>query len=118
MTTNKATASTTAKTQNRKALADYKDTAVTPLMQEYAEWITANTGVKVDARSVFLGSALRTRFQAERRAAKATAKPARKRAPKAAPQATPKAKAKGSTIATKAGVVIAEQRHIDAAKEA
>lgn len=111
-------------TPNRKPLAEYKHATVTPLMQEYAEWLTANTGVKVDPLSVFLGSALRSRFQAERREAKAKAKPAPK--PRATKRATTKAtskaaptrrSSKGSTVATRAGVVIAEQRHVDAKAE-
>lgn len=68
-------------TPSRKPLAEYKDATVTPLIQEYADWLTANTGVKVDPLSVFLGSALRSRFQQERREAKPAIK-AKKAAPK------------------------------------
>lgn len=106
MTSKKAPAATT---PNRKPLADYADATVTPLIQEYADWIATNTGVKVDPLSVFLSSALRTLFQAERREAKQTAaKP--KRAPR-------RPSTKGSTVATAEGVVIAEQQHIEAVSE-
>ncbi|UTT53748.1 hypothetical protein [Microbacterium maritypicum] len=75
---------TTKKTSNPAPRADYADKDVTPLMQEYADWLTAQTGYAVDPRSVFIGSALRSAFQKERREAKAAPKPARKRSPKAA----------------------------------
>ena len=86
MDATKKASNPTPTTPQRKALADYKDAQVTPLIQEYADWITANTGVKVDAQSVYLSSALRTRFQAERREAKQSAakKPTRRRPAKPA----------------------------------
>jgi hypothetical protein len=71
-----------AKTPNRKPLADYVDAQVTPLIAEYAAWLTQHTGYEVDPKSVFLSSALRSRFQQERREAKVAPKPVRKRAPR------------------------------------
>lgn len=118
---------------------------VTPLMNEFCDWIEREVGVKLDAdarRAVYLGSALRTEFQKANRTEKG-AVPATKPTAKAAPKATPKAAAepaakvavkpavkpapkvaakpanrrrplKDSTIATAEGVVIAEQRHVEA----
>lgn len=93
---------------------------ITPTMQTFAEWITATTGVKVDPRSVQLGSALRGAWQAEQRAAKEAAVPTKRAPRKAAPKPVaakpaPKPRTKGSTIATPEGVVIAETRHIEVA---
>jgi len=77
-----ATKTTDPTTPSRKPLSDYADAKVTPLIQEYCDWLTENTGVKVDPPSVYLGSALRARFQQERREAKASPKPVRRRAPR------------------------------------
>lgn len=43
--------------------AKYVDRDITPRMQEFAEWLTKNTGYEVDARSVYLSSSLRATFQ-------------------------------------------------------
>ena len=108
--------------------AEYATKPVTPLMQEFCDWIEREVGVKLDAearRAVYLGSALRTEFQKANAAAKQTAPsvPA-KRAPRKAATETeavaakpaPKPRAKrGSTIATAEGVVIAEQKHVEVA---
>lgn len=76
----------TRKTPNNAPRAEYATKAVTPLMQQYAEWLTAQSGYAADPRSVFLSSALRTAFQKERRYEKAAAlaciKVTRKRAPR------------------------------------
>lgn len=100
---------------------------VTPLMQEFCDWIEREVGVKLDAdarRAVYLGSALRTEFQKANAAAKQAAPtvPA-KRAPRKAaikPEAVaevaPKPRSRrGATIATPEGVVIAEQKHVEVA---
>lgn len=132
-----------AKKTNTAPRAEYSTKPVTPLMNEFCDWIEREVGVKLDAdarRAVYLGSALRTEFQKANRAEKDTAKPASKRpARKPAPSAAKLGKAlsdagvneaiseiaaevvkrtrarKGSTIATAEGVVIAEQRHVEAA---
>lgn len=88
--------------------------AVTPTMQTFADWLTEQTGYKVDARSVQLGSALRAKWQAEQRAEKQAALDSI-----TVPAKRTRAPRKGSTIAT-AGhdgkpVVIAEQRHVEVA---
>jgi len=98
---------------------------VTPLMQEFCDWIEREVGVKLDAdarRAVYLGSALRTEFQKANAAAKQAAptvpakRAPRKAAPKPAAEVAPKPRAqRGSTIATPEGVVIAEQRHVEVA---
>jgi hypothetical protein len=97
------------KKTNTAPLAPHAAKDVTSTMQTFADWITEQTGYKVDARSVQLGSALRATWQAEQRAAKEAATPA-KRAPRAR---------KGSTIAATGHdgrpVVIAEQRHVEVA---
>jgi len=81
--------------------AHYAAKEITATMQEYAAWLTEQTGYEVDPRSVYLGSALRTAFQAERRA-------------DAVPEVTPKPRRRrGGTLATADGVVIAEQRHVE-----
>lgn len=61
------------------ALALYADKVVTPVIEDFSEWLTAQTGYEVDPMSVFLGSALRSTFQKseqnqERIAASAQAK--------------------------------------------
>jgi hypothetical protein len=43
--------------------ATYAEKPVTELMEEYAAWLTAETGYAVDPRSVYLASALRGTFQ-------------------------------------------------------
>lgn len=82
MTATKKTSTPTV--PQRKPLSAYADAEVSPIIQEFCEWLAA-TGVEIDPMSVYLGSALRARFQEERREAKkaAEAKPARKRTPKA-----------------------------------
>lgn len=112
--------------------AEYATKAVTPLIQEFCDWIEREVGVKFDAdarRAVYLGSALRTEFQKSNRAEKQAALdsitvPA-KRTPQARKAADPDAvkpaprPRKGSTIAATGHdgkpVVIAEQRHIEVA---
>jgi hypothetical protein len=104
--------------------AEYAAKSVTPLMNEFCDWIEREVGVKLDAdarRAVYLGSALRTTFQAANRSAKqpSEAVPATKRSPKQTPskvaESKPASRKRGSTIATPEGVVIAEQRHIEVA---
>lgn len=113
----------TTKKTNTAPLAAHSAKEVTPTMQTFSDWLTAQTGYKVDERSVQLGSALRGVWQAEQRATKETAKP--KRATKAPAKPAPKPVAvkpapkprvtKGATLATPEGVVIAEQRHVEVA---
>lgn len=43
--------------------ASYAEKAIPTRMQEYVEWLERETGYAVDARSVYLGSALRGTFQ-------------------------------------------------------
>lgn len=57
------TARKTSKTAQAPQHAAYADKPVTELMEEYAAWLTAETGYKVDPRSVYLASALRGTFQ-------------------------------------------------------
>ncbi len=111
------------KKTNTAPLAAQAAKDVTPTMTTFSDWLTAQTGYKVDPMSVQLGSALRGVWQAEQRAAKEAAVPA-KRAPRKAatkPEAVavkpaPKPRAKrDSTIATAEGVVIAEQKHVEVA---
>ena len=136
---------TTKNSKTATPLAHRVPAEVSDLINTYAEWLTEQTGYTVDPMSVYLGSQLRSTFQkgganqarlaqakkdrlaqeaakakarAEREtaaAAKAAEKlvPAPKATPKAAPKRAPKASA---TLATADGVVIAEQRHIDATK--
>jgi len=78
---------------------------VSETMQTYAVWIEKQTGYKVDPLSVQLGSVLRGKWQAEMRAQKQGA----------AAQAKPARRPRGSTIATREGVLIAEQRHVEVA---
>lgn len=110
------------KKTNTAPLAAHAAKDITPTMQTFAEWLTTQTGYKVDPLSVQLGSALRGTWQAETRAAKESAKPAPKRALRkaaekpAAEKPAPKPRAKrGATIATAEGIIIAEQRHVEAA---
>ena len=44
-------------------LASYADKTITPVMQDFSDWIEQETGYKVDPMSVQLGSALRGIFQ-------------------------------------------------------
>ena len=136
---------TTKNSKTTAPLAHRVPGEVSDLINTYAEWLTTETGYTVDPMSVYLGSQLRGTFQkgganqarlaqaaknrvaqdavkakarAEREAA-AAAKAAEKlvSAPKATPKAAPKRAPKaGATLATSEGVVIAEQRHIDATK--
>ena len=110
------------KKTNTAPLAAHAAKEVTPTMLTFSDWLTAQTGYKVDERSVQLGSALRGAWQAEqrtakdtkpRRAAKAPAKAAAK--PVAVKPATKPRVTKGATVATPEGVVIAEQRHVEVA---
>jgi hypothetical protein len=75
--------------------AEFATKPVTPLINEFCDWMEREVGVKLDAdarRAVYLGSALRTQFQAanraEKRAAldsvKVPATPRARRTPKAA----------------------------------
>lgn len=98
--------------KTQKPLADYGKADVTPHIAEYAQWLSEHTGYEVDPKSVWLSGVLRARWQQERKAEREAAEAKPKRRKKAQP--TPK----GSTVATKQGVVIAEQRHIDATREA
>lgn len=90
--------------------AEYATKPVTPLMQEYADWITAQTGYPVDARSVFLSSALRTTFQAERRTEKQAALDSITVTPT-------RTRRRGSTVTARGhdgkAAVIAQQRHVE-----
>jgi len=43
--------------------ANYVEKAIPTRIQEFADWLTRETGFEVDARSVYLGSALRGTFQ-------------------------------------------------------
>ena len=43
--------------------AAYVEKAIPSRMQEYADWLTRETGYEVDPRSVYLGSSLRGTFQ-------------------------------------------------------
>ncbi|WP_308491293.1 hypothetical protein [Microbacterium terrisoli] len=124
MNAKKVTASTPA------PLAHRVPAEVSALIQTYSAWIEEQTGQKVDPMSVYLGSQLRGLFQKSdgnqaRLAEAAKARAAKASQPASAAKTALKAKAqpkkvtrrrpaKGSTVATKAGVVIAEQRHIDA----
>ena len=125
----------TARKPSRKAtppLAHYAEKDVTPVIEEFAAWLTEQTGYEVDLRSVYPGSSLRATFQksegnqariAARAAAVAADKLARAER-KAEPKPTSQTKVqkaaatrkprtiKDSTIATADGVVIAEQRHV------
>jgi len=109
MTTKKLTASAAPR-------AEYATKDVTPLMQEYADWLTEQTGYPVDARSVFIGSALRVAFQ---KANRATARDRQADAEFVEVKPKRTRSRKGSTIAATghdgAPVVIAETRHIDLA---
>jgi len=56
--------------------AEYATKPVTPLMNEFCDWIEREVGVKLDAdarSAVYLGSALRTEFQKVNRAEKQAA---------------------------------------------
>jgi hypothetical protein len=73
--------------------AEYAAKTVTPLINEFCDWIEREVGVKLDAdarRAVYLGSALRTEFQKVNRTEKqavlesVTVPAKRTRAPKAA----------------------------------
>lgn len=51
------------KAAGEPALASYADKTITPVMQDFADFLTEQTGYKVDPMSVQLGSALRGTFQ-------------------------------------------------------
>lgn len=56
--------------------AEYAAKPVTPLINEFCDWIEREVGVKLDAdarRAVYLGSALRTEFQKANRSEKQAA---------------------------------------------
>lgn len=116
---------TTKKTSNPAPLAHRIPAEVSPVITAYAEWLTEQTGYKVDPMSVYIGSQLRSTFQktpanqqriaesAKARAAQDAAKAARKAereakvaekttpvpAPKPAPKRAPRKTAtKGSTV--------------------
>lgn len=107
--------------------AAYAEKPVTPLINAYCDWLEREVGIKLDAdarRAVYLGSALRTEFQKSNRESRdavlssikvPTKSKSTKSAPKAktAPAPSRRRPAKGSTVATPEGVVIAQQRHID-----
>lgn len=74
------------KTPGEPALARYAEIEPTTLQHSFADWLTENTGYKVDAQSVALATALRGEFQKspenqadlkERREAAAAAKAAK-----------------------------------------
>jgi hypothetical protein len=46
-----------------KDYTDYATRAITPTMEAFAEWLTKETGYKVDARTVALAGSLRADFQ-------------------------------------------------------
>lgn len=50
-------------TKGEPQFANYAGKNVPPVIQEFAEWLTAETGYEVDLRSVYLGSSLRGQFQ-------------------------------------------------------
>ena len=109
------------KKTNTAPLAAHAAKDITPTMLTFTEWLTTQTGYKVDPLSVQLGSALRGTWQAEGRAMKESASAAPKRAPRkvaekpGAVKPAPKPRVqRGATIATAEGVVIAEQRHVEA----
>jgi hypothetical protein len=43
--------------------ANYAEKDVPPVIQEFVDWLKKETGAKIDAKSVYLGSALRGTFQ-------------------------------------------------------
>lgn len=119
-------------------LAHFAAKPISPLMESYVAWLKAETGYDVDPMSVQLSGVLRSTFQksdgnqkrlahaaevkkieaqtrAEKKAERdAKAKPVPRAQPKAKVAPKPRATRKGSTIATAEGVVIAEQRHMEA----
>lgn len=134
---------TTKNSKTTAPLAHRIPAEVSPVITAYAEWLTEQTGYKVDPMSVYIGSQLRSTFQktpanqnriaeaakeraaqdaakakarAEREAATAK-KSAEPKADKPAPKRAPRRPTKGSTVATAGGVVIAEQQHIEAVSE-
>lgn len=50
-------------TKGEPPRANYAEKAVPTVIQNFAEYLTAQTGYEVDLRSVYLGSALRGEFQ-------------------------------------------------------
>lgn len=102
------TTKNTTKTSKALVHSQYADKAIPPLMQEYVAWLKAETGFDVDARSVYLSSALRGAFQkspgnqqriaqaaasvAAEKAARAERKAAKAAEPKPKPQRKPAAK--------------------------
>lgn len=50
-------------TKGEPKLAMYADKDIPPVIQEFVEFLKAETGADVDARSVYLGSSLRGAFQ-------------------------------------------------------
>jgi len=52
-----------AKKKGEPEFANYAEKAIPTRIQEFADWLTRETGEEVDARSVYLGSALRGAFQ-------------------------------------------------------
>lgn len=50
-------------TKGEPKLAMYADKDIPPVIQEFVEYLKAETGVDVDARSIYLGSSLRGAFQ-------------------------------------------------------
>lgn len=51
------------KTPGEPTLARYAEIEPTPLQHSFADWLSTNTGYKVDAQSVALATALRGEFQ-------------------------------------------------------
>jgi hypothetical protein len=116
-------------TKGEPQFASYAEKTITPVMEDFAEWLTAQTGYKVDPLSVQLGSALRGTFQKsefnqnriatraeereaeaqakldraaereEKRAAKEQARAERAEAKASAPAKSTKAPAKGAATA-------------------
>lgn len=115
---------TTKKTSNPAPLAHRVPAQVSPVITAYAEWLSKETGYKVDPMSVYLGSQLRSTFQkgeanqarlaqaakdraardaekAQRKAEREAAAAAKAAEPKTtpAPKITTKAQAKVNTVA-------------------
>ena len=52
------------KAEMAKDYREYATKEITPTMEAFAEWLTKETGYKVDARTVALAGSLRSDFQA------------------------------------------------------
>jgi sRNA-binding protein len=80
-------------------LAHRVPTEVTDLINTYAEWLTEQTGYKVDPMSVYLGSQLRGTFQKGEANQARIAQAAKDRAAQAAAKATAKAAREAAAVA-------------------